>query len=390
MQMIRFTGKKIKRIVVLSSLAAATAAVGIVAALTSVGTQAAERKLPIYCVERGDKKISLTFDVAWENSNTDELIEILDDYDASATFFVTGDWCDRYPDDVKKFYDAGHEIQNHSDEHPHIEGININDLISDTREAARKIKMITGEEPTLYRAPYGEYDDTSLTTLEGMGYKVIQWDVDSVDWNDPSPEEITKKVLENVKSGSILLFHNDLDNTTQALPQILSQLKDDGYEFVTVSDLIYTESYSIDANGMQIPDVQSSLEINAENVDEVIAMYSDTISAAGYSDEQVETAIAAIKSGAEIPDEIQEVIAQIYSEAAVTVSAAADKGEASDSDIEIYSQYYPLETTDGFDDADDVYDIDDEDVDDSDEAGEIDNIENGGIPGTEGTVGTVK
>lgn len=200
MQMITFTKKKLKRIVAISSLAAATAAVGVVTILTSVGTQAAERMLPIYCVERGDKKIALTFDVAWENSNTDELIDILDEYDAKATFFVTGDWCDRYPDDVREFYDAGHEIQNHSDQHPHVEGINVNDLITDTREAAQKIAAITGEEPTLYRAPYGEYDDSMLITLDGMGYKVIQWDVEAVDI-DGKP---FRKLIQSLRSFFLL------------------------------------------------------------------------------------------------------------------------------------------------------------------------------------------
>lgn len=191
MHMITFTKKKIKRLTVIGVLAAAAAAAGIGAVITSVGTQAQERLLPIYSVERGDKKLSLTFDVAWENSNTQELIDILDEYDARATFFITGDWCDRYPDDVKMFADAGHEIQNHSDQHPHVEGANVNDLINDTREASRKIKGITGTEPTLYRAPYGEYDNSLITTIEGMGMKVIQWDVEALDTDGkPLPEPI--------------------------------------------------------------------------------------------------------------------------------------------------------------------------------------------------------
>ena len=181
MRMIAFTRKKVKRIAAVSSMAAAAVAVGALAVFTSVGTQAAQRMLPIYSVERGDNKIALTFDVAWENSNTQQLIDILDEYNAEATFFVTGDWCDRYPEDVKKFYDAGHEIQNHSDQHPHVEGINVNELISDTKECSRKIKMITGVEPTLYRAPYGEYDDSLITTIEGMGMKPVQWDVEPLD-----------------------------------------------------------------------------------------------------------------------------------------------------------------------------------------------------------------
>ena len=178
MRMITLTKKKVKRLTAIGLLAAATAAAGIGAILTSVGTQATERQLPVYCVERGDNKISLTFDVAWENSNTQELIDILDEYDARATFFVTGDWCDRYPDDVKMFADAGHEIQNHSDVHPHVKGMNVNDLI-------------TGTEPTLYRAPYGEYDDTVITTIEGMGLTVIQWDVEALNIDGkPLPEPV--------------------------------------------------------------------------------------------------------------------------------------------------------------------------------------------------------
>ena len=156
-----------------------------------IGASATTRQLPVYCVERGDNKISLTFDVAWENSNTQELIDILDEYDARATFFVTGDWCDRYPDDVKMFADAGHEIQNHSDVHPHVKGMNVNDLITDTKSASQKIKDITGTEPTLYRAPYGEYDDTVITTIEGMGLTVIQWDVEALDIDGkPLPEPV--------------------------------------------------------------------------------------------------------------------------------------------------------------------------------------------------------
>lgn len=191
MRMITLTKKKMKRLTLAGALTAAAVAVGIGAVLTSVGTQATERLLPIYCVERGDKKISLTFDVAWENSNTQELIDTLDEYDARATFFVTGDWCDRYPEDVKMFADAGHEIQNHSDQHPHVKGANVNELISDTKAASLKIKDITGREPTLYRAPYGEYDNSLITTVQGMGMNVIQWDVEALDTDGkPLPEPV--------------------------------------------------------------------------------------------------------------------------------------------------------------------------------------------------------
>lgn len=310
MRMVTFTKKKIKRLTAVGVLAAAAIAVGAGAIVTSVGTQAEERLLPIYSVDRGDSKAAVTFDVAWENSNTDELIEILDEYGVKATFFVTGDWCDRYPEDVKKFHDAGHEIQNHSDLHPHVEGMNVNDLINDTREASRKIKSITGAEPTLYRAPYGEYDNSLITTVEGMGMKVIQWDVDSLDWKEPSAEDITEKVVNNTKSGSILLFHNDLENTTQALPGLLEQLTEKGFEFIPVSELIYKDDYTIDNSGRQIPVVQSDLDITPENVEEVMAEYSDKLKSAGLTEEQLAMAVNAVKNGAEIPPEIAAAIAQ--------------------------------------------------------------------------------
>ena len=292
-----------------------------------MGTKAQQRQVPIYRVERNDNKVAITFDVAWENSNTDELIDILDEHSAKATFFITGDWCDRCADDVKKFADAGHEIENHSDKHPHVEGINVNDLINDTRECSRKIKMITGREPTYYRAPYGEYDDSLLTTLDGMGLKTIQWDVDSVDWNKPTAEQITKKVLANTKSGSILLFHNDLQNTTEALPNILKGLKEKGFEFVTIDELVLHENYTIDANGEQQPTAQS-LNLTDKQVEEVMAKYRGELTAAGMTEEQLEKAAKAVKSGdlSALPEELrplaQEVIARIKNDTSDTSSSS--------------------------------------------------------------------
>ena len=323
MRAFSFTKKQIKRGAAIAAAAAATAAVVITAAVTSVGTKAQQRQLPIYRVERNDNKVAVTFDVAWENSNTDELIEILDEYGATATFFITGDWCDRCAEDVKKFADAGHEIENHSDKHPHVEGINVNDLINDTRECSRKIEMITGRKPTYYRAPYGEYDDSLLTTLDGMGLKTIQWDVDSVDWNKPTAEQITKKVLDNTKSGSILLFHNDLQNTTDALPDILKGLKEKGFEFVTIDELVLHENYTIDANGEQQP-TAPSLNLTDKQDEEVMAKYRGELTAAGMTEEQLAKAAEAVKNGdlSALPEELrplaQEVIAQLKNDASDT------------------------------------------------------------------------
>lgn len=318
MKTLTLTKKQIKRTVGVVLLAAAVTAAGVTVAVTSVKTRAADRRVPVYSVERDDKKIALTFDAAWENSNTGELIDILDDGGAEATFFVTGDWCDRYPDDVKKLHDAGHEIENHSDAHPHPVGMNVNDLIDDTRECSRKIKMLTGEEPQFYRAPYGEYDDTVLTTMEGMGLITVQWDVDSVDWKKGSADDIKKKVLGKVKPGSILLFHNDLENTTEALPEIINSLTKQGYELVTISELVYTENYTIDANGCQKiapeggrPSVNAA-DISQEKAAEVIAQYSDELKNFNITDAQLE---ALAKGNFEtLPEEALPIAEQVWAE----------------------------------------------------------------------------
>ena len=144
---------------------------------------------------------------------------------------------------------------------------------------------------------------------------------DSIDWKEPTPEEIVKKVTGGVKSGSIVLFHNDLENTTQALPQVLELLSGKGYEFVPVGELIYTSDYTIDANGMQIPTVQSSTVITPDNADEVLAQYSDDLKAAGFTDEQLNAAVQAVKDGAEIPEQVAEVLAGLSANA---VESAAD------------------------------------------------------------------
>ena len=188
MMVYTMTRKQILRVVSIVLFSIIALIIVIFAVVNAVTASAEEAKLPIYCVDRGDNKIALTFDCAWGNSNTDELLKILSDANAKATFFVTGEFCDSYPEDVKKFYDAGHSVQNHSNVHPHVKGMNINDLIEDTRECNRKIKMLTGEEPALYRAPYGEYDNTVMTTVEGMGLKVIQWSVEALDIDGKHPE----------------------------------------------------------------------------------------------------------------------------------------------------------------------------------------------------------
>lgn len=216
------------------------------------------RQLPIYSVEATDKSIALTFDCAWENSDTDRLLNLLSKHEMKATFFATGDWCERYPEDVKLIFKAGHAIENHSDKHPHVASIGESELTVDTLECEKRIAELTGVKSRLYRAPYGEYSNEMLRTIQDkLGYKVIQWDVDSRDWQGRSAEDMAKTVISKVKSGSIILFHNDTKNTPEALEIIIPNLISQGYSFVKVSELIYWEEYTINHAGRQFVNLAS-------------------------------------------------------------------------------------------------------------------------------------
>ncbi len=211
-----------------------------------------DRLLPIYCVETEKKQIAISFDAAWGNDDTETLINILKEYEVPATFFIVGAWVDKYPESVKALSDAGHQIQNHSNTHPHMPQLAKSQIEDEIKSCNEKIKAITGVAPTLLRPPYGDYDNTLIQTLTELNMYTIQWDVDSLDWKEnATADSIANRVITRVKNGSIVLFHNDADHTPEALPTILKTLKDEGYEFVFISDLIMKENYTIDHTGMQ-------------------------------------------------------------------------------------------------------------------------------------------
>lgn len=214
---------------------------------------AKSRELPIYNTQQDYKVAALTFDAAWGNEDTELLIEILDKYNIKATFFVVGDWVRKYPESVKQLHDAGHEIMNHSDKHSHMTQLSKQQVVDDINACNDEIERVTGVRPTLFRPPYGEYDDMVVSTVRGMGMEVIQWDVDSLDWKNPTPDAIVKRVTGSVKPGSIALFHNAAVNTPASLPDIIEKLLQDGYKLVKVSELIHKGEFTIDHTGKQIP-----------------------------------------------------------------------------------------------------------------------------------------
>ena len=240
----------------LMAAAGLLAAVAMAAAASlpgAVTASASTRQLPIYCVDRDQKVVSISFDAAWGNEDTQELIDILGQYHVKATFFVVGDWVEKYPESVKALHDAGHEVMNHSNTHAHYPQLSAQEITADLEACNDKIQAVTGVRPTLVRLPYGDYDDKSVNAVRSIGMEPIQWDVDSLDWKEIPADEIVSRVTSRVQPGSIVLFHNAALHTPEALPEILETLIREGYTFVPISQLILTGEYTIDHTGRQCP-----------------------------------------------------------------------------------------------------------------------------------------
>ena len=221
-----------------------------VSSTTKAVQTAAEPKVnPVYRVASDKKQVAISFDAAWGNEETTQLLEILDKYKVKATFFLVGDWVDKFPGDVKNIAAKGHDIGNHSDTHPHLPQLSEEKAGAEIAACNEKIEALTGHCPTLFRPPYGDYNNMVVNTVKSMGMYCVQWDVDSLDWKDPSPEQLTQNVLKKVTDGSIVLMHNGAKNTPAALPSIIEGIQDKGYEIVLIKDLIPEGEYYTDVQG---------------------------------------------------------------------------------------------------------------------------------------------
>lgn len=243
---------------ILLCLAGMISILGMIASIKNavvVTNSAQGRKLPIYCVQTEEPKIAISFDAAWGNEDTARILEILDENDVKATFFMTGGWVKAYPDDVKRIYAAGHDLGNHSENHKNMSELSVEQCCDEIQGVHKKVQELTGYDMFLFRPPFGDYNNTVMETAEALGYYGIQWDVDSLDWKDYGTDSIIKTVVGNkhLGNGSIILCHNGAKFTADALDMLIKTLKERGYVFVPISELIYKENYYMDFEGRQIP-----------------------------------------------------------------------------------------------------------------------------------------
>jgi len=215
-------------------------------ALTPLHAKVNHPKLLYWHGDVKEKKVALTFDDGPNEPYTSEILKILKDNNILATFFLMGENVETYPEAARAIVAAGHTIGNHSYDH--------RDLLSRTNVQVRTeilktekiIQDTTGVKTTLFRPPYGDKDALTVQQTRKLGYVMVEWSVSAEDWRKPGPRAIVHHVMKNVRNGGIILMHDgdkwrhgsDRSQTVQALPIIIAQLRQQGYEFVTIPELL--------------------------------------------------------------------------------------------------------------------------------------------------------
>ena len=248
-------------------LTAAFASYSATKAITTSSTYR-NRELPIYCVDTAEKKIALSFDAAWGAEDFENIMKILEKHQVKVTFFMTGGWVEDNPECVKELVERGHDLGNHSEHHYDMTTISKEEKAEELMSVHNKVKELTGYEMFLFRPPYGAYDNEVIQTVYQNHYFPIQWSVDSLDWKDYGADSIIRTVCNHKQlgPGAIILCHNGAKYTVDALDTMLTNLEEQGYQFVPISELILREHYHMDATGKQIPDETAQVQESETSV----------------------------------------------------------------------------------------------------------------------------
>ncbi|MEW6171935.1 MAG: polysaccharide deacetylase family sporulation protein PdaB [Bacillota bacterium] len=201
----------------------------------------AAKSSPIIYRVKTDKKVAaLTFDISWGTKTPGPVLDILKKENLKCTFFLSGPWVIKHPEIAKRIAADGHEIASHGERHINLSELPPDEIKNEINLAHQNILAVTGKEARLIRTPNGDYDAKVLKAASEVGYTVIQWDADSLDWKNPGVDTIIGRVTKLVRPGSIVLLHasDSCQQTDQALPVIITELRKQGYKLVTVSELL--------------------------------------------------------------------------------------------------------------------------------------------------------
>jgi peptidoglycan/xylan/chitin deacetylase (PgdA/CDA1 family) len=194
---------------------------------------------PFSSVITGDSHIAMTFDDGPHAVNSPRLIDIAAERQIRLTFFIQGKCAEANPDLVRRAANDGHEIANHTWSHPNLSKLSIDEVRTELLRTDQIIDKISGTRPRAMRPPYGELTPSQQEWIEAeFGYKIILWSVDPRDWQDPGAEAVASRILSETRPGSIILSHESISSTIDAMPQVFDTLIEKGFKFVTVSEII--------------------------------------------------------------------------------------------------------------------------------------------------------
>ncbi|WNQ11778.1 polysaccharide deacetylase family sporulation protein PdaB [Paenibacillus aurantius] len=199
----------------------------------------------IYSVQTDRKVIALTFDISWGDKRAEPIIKVLEDKGVKkSTFFLSSPWSKTHPEVVDKLVKGGFEIGSHGYRHVNYTELSDEEIRAEIETAHQMLTDLTKKPPALIRLPNGDFDKRVLKIADELNYKVIQWDTDSMDWKNIGVDQIVERVVTKAHNGDIVLLHasDSSEQTHEALPRIIDQLKAQGYEFVTVSEMIHQTS----------------------------------------------------------------------------------------------------------------------------------------------------
>ena len=192
---------------------------------------------PIFHGNIGEPKIAFACNVFWGEEFLPDMLNTLEGNNIKITFFIGGSWGNRFPNLVTELSTRGHELGNHTYSHPHPNTLSKDKNKEQIQRAEQLITQLTQIKTTLYAPPYGEYNDTVLLAAAELGYTTIMWTIDTIDWQRPPAEIIINRVMKKINNGAIILIH-PTESTAKALPELIRQIKNQGYTISTVTDII--------------------------------------------------------------------------------------------------------------------------------------------------------
>jgi peptidoglycan-N-acetylglucosamine deacetylase len=193
-------------------------------------------------IHTSQRKVAITFDDGPNSVYTPQILDIFSKAKGKATFFMIGEQMTNHPEVVKQVADQGHEIGNHTFTHPKLSQLSVEDCREEIEQTEKLIEEMTGQKPVIFRPPYLDYNQDTVSILQQKGYSMIgALNLEALDWEQPGVEHIFEKSKDVVKNGGILIFHDgfgDRSQTIEAVRMLVSELTSQDYQLVTVSELL--------------------------------------------------------------------------------------------------------------------------------------------------------